>query len=180
MLNLKMVGLSVILSFAKNITSNMVKGSSDSLDKAGIAWENRHKARWVKQESPSGARWASNARTWAAIKGNTTPLTGITQGTTRTWDGIKFTGNPQHMRSALQRKKHSDRIEFTYPSTVQERAIATQEGEMGSILIGFQNGRERRFIFNIPARPHTGISREDSEVITRIFGDRVGKALKES
>jgi hypothetical protein len=178
MLSLKSVGLSVILSYAGGLIPKMGKASSGSLDKAGVAWENRHKARWVKQESPTGARWASNARTWTAIKGNTTPLTGITQGTTRTWEGIKFRGNPIHMRSALQKKKYADRIEFFYPSGVQERAVATQEGKMGSVLIGYENGRERKFIFNIPARPHTGISKEDSTVITKIFGSEIGKAIK--
>ena len=95
----------------------------------------------------------------------------------RPWEGIKFVGNAMHMRSALEKKVLSNSIEFFYPSSVKERAKITQEGKMGVILVGVQNGTERRFIFNIPARPHTGIGTDDQKSIEEIFGKEKGDAL---
>ena len=177
MFSLEALGLSVVLSWAAGIPGKVKAGMDKGLTQAAAFWLSQHKARWIKQESPEGDRWAPNNRMWAEIKGNSTPLTGITQGTTRTWQGIKFIGNSIHMRSALQKKVYTNKIEFFYPDTVKDRALATQEGRMGSILIGYEGSTERRFIFNIPARPHTGIGPDDQKGIEEQFSKEIGDAL---
>ena len=104
MFDLRMVGMSAFLSWAVALGGKMTTGMNNGLSRAAHHWLSQHKARWIKQESPEGDRWAPNNRMWAEVKGQSTPLTGITQGTTRTWNGIKFTGNSTHMRSALKKK----------------------------------------------------------------------------
>ena len=173
----KMLGLSAFLGWAKDLPAKMTNAQKRALDQAAWHWLSQHKARWVKQESPEGERWAPNNRMWAEIKGQSTPLTGITQGTTRTWKGIQFTGNTIHMRSALQKKVAIEKVEFFYPPTVKERAQITQDGKKGAILIGFEGGKERRFVFDIPARPHTGIGSDDVKLITDTFSSEIEGAL---
>ena len=177
MFDLKMVGFNVFLGWATSLPSKMKKGFDDGLNQAAQYWLSQHKARWIKRESPEGEKWAPNNSMWAEIKGQSTPLTGITQGTTRTWNNIKFTGNAVHMRSSLEKKVYASKIKFFYPSSVEERARITQEGMSGAILVGNENGKERKFLFNIPARPHTGIGPKDVEGITTAFGKEMGEAL---
>jgi phage gpG-like protein len=177
MFDLKMVGMSVLLSWAAALPGKMTTGMNKGLSQAAQHWLSQHKARWIKQESPEGKRWAPNNRMWAEVKGQSTPLTGITQGTTRTWNNIKFTGNSIHMRSALKKRVTVDTIEFYYPQSVKARALATQEGKTGAILTGMEDGKERRFIFNIPARPHTGIGPNDAKAISDTFDKEIGEAL---
>jgi hypothetical protein len=155
-----------------------MKGGMDKgLTQAAHHWLSQHKARWIKQESPEGNRWTPNSRMWAEVKGNSTPLTGITQGTTRTWNNIKFTGNAVHMRSSLAKKVYASKIEFYYPPSVKDRARITQEGISGAVLVGHEGGKERKFLFNIPARPHTGIGPDDQKLIEEQFGKEIGEAL---
>jgi hypothetical protein len=175
--NLKMAGMSVFLSWASALPVKVKGGMGRGLIQAAHHWLSQHKARWIKQESPEGAKWTPNNRMWAEIKGNTTPLTGITQGATRTWNNIKFTGNSVHMRSALEKKVYASKIVFSYPSSVKERARITQEGVSGAILVGHEGARERKFLFNIPARPHTGIGPDDQKLIEEQFGKEIAEAL---
>lgn len=179
MFSLKTVGMATFLESSKKVTGSMTKAMKDSLAKAANHWLSQHKERWIKRVSPEGVSWIKNNPMWAEIKGQSTPLTGITQGTTRTWKGIKFTGNLVHMRSSLQKKVYANRVVFYYPDSVKDRAEATQFGRKGAILIGISaTGKERTFTFDIPARPHTGIGPEDANNIEKIFGDGVSEAFK--
>jgi len=44
-------------------------------------------------------------------------------------------------------------------------------------LIGFDGGRERRFVFDIPPRPHTGIGSGDVKLISDTFSSEIEGAL---
>ena len=182
MISLSTLGIASLISYTTKVAAKMGDASAgaikDALVKAAIAWESRHKARWIKQVSPDDKRWARNNPMWDEIKANQTPLTGITQGMTRTWRGMTFRGHSIHMRSALERKIHVGSIEFTYPRTVQERAVATQEGLMGSIMTVPSASGSRKFIFNIPARPHTGFGPDDATKIEGVFGESITEVLE--
>jgi phage gpG-like protein len=81
------------------------------------------------------------------------------------------------MRSSLEKKVSTNKVEFFYPFTVKARAVATQEGLVGAILVGTAGGAERKFLFNIPARPHTGIGPNDQKGIEDELGKKIGEAL---
>lgn len=173
MFEMDVKGLQGVIKYAGALPGNMGDASKIALQRAANYWLSQHKMRWIKRVSPEGKEWKPNNPLWAEIKGQSTPLTGITQGTTRTWRGIKFVGNTVHMRSALQKKDAGDKIIFSYPPSVKDRAKATHYGRSGSVL---QAGKFS-ITFNIPARPHTGLGPGDLEEINKIFGRATTEGL---
>jgi hypothetical protein len=143
------------------------------LNQVGQIVVNSTKIGYLRRISPNGQPWAPNSEFWALMKGHDTPLVGPAGKTIYGgWPkraGYQFKKvNPRRMQNSLLKRVSiwEKKVEIEYEASVRERAIKTQRGGMGEVLIekvesvtwGRAKTKEVALKFKIPPRPHLGIA----------------------
>jgi len=148
-------------SFLSGLTDENLR---QALDDAGQVIINSTKVGYMKRIGPDGNNWPENPAWYAAMKGQSTPLTGpiSTKIQGGQWAGgyELLSVNSKRMENSLVKKVEviAKSVTIEYEEDVQARADLTQYGGEASLMLRRNSGGILGINVKIQPRAHLGIA----------------------
>lgn len=146
------------MKLANNVKNFDVKGA---LEDCATIFENSTKAGFIMQRDPQGKRWARNPLWWERMKGQSTPLVGVTAGTqSKPSPPWVASGNREHMKNALMHRVTRTSAIVYYKGSVEDRAAINQAGGITEMEVFHFSRPDIKIIWKvrIQKREHLGIA----------------------